>query len=491
MRSSPITPRVLAQNIDDAHPNYRWIWERLAGAMVPGIDPWVGVHQRGIVRVTVENTETAASKVRSTEVEIAHGRRRIPLSTPPSRLEELTLFGVFSIRVRGNRPGAIVAVNSGDDVNFTTFEINGTTVNLERGQNPGANFDSTGCATSVGVRHTVVASIKSGDQSYYIDGALGAQWTQTPTFSWADPFVYYGSTDASLEQYTNHYLCGALEGISSAAEVRRLTDVFQTLDPFVYERRRTYSIPRTSAASPPIIMVAHASTTGNTIGITTPKVGNTLIASWRRPNTTTTGMTPSGGGVSWTEVMQYNGYAYTSMFVGHNADGLSSSVSVPAGCTELGVTEFSGLAYSTASFDTARNDLDGVGGARMYCPTASLSSSIQVPYLMYIAVSAANVAPTGPSENFIALPSRVNTFDYLYRIGLSNTVAQYYGTVYSHGGGNVQYIAATFPGSISTDVDYVKAPLTGSADVLKVGLAAPVGVPSAGTVKMVIRHRRT
>ena len=491
MRSSPITPRVLAQNIDDAHPNYRWIWERLAGAMVPGIDPWVGVHQRGIIQVTIENTDTASSKVRSTEVEIGHGRRIIRLSTPPSRLEELTLFGVFSIRVRGNRGGAIVGVNSGDDVNFTTFVINGTNVNLERGQNPGSNFDSSGCATSVGVRHTVVASIKSGDQSYYIDGTLGGQYTQTPTFSWVDPFVYYGSTDASLEQYTNHYLCGALEGISSAAEVRRLTDAFQTLDPFVYERRRTYSIPRTSAAPPPIIMVAHASTTGNTIGITTPKVGNTLIASWQRPDTTT-GTAPTGGGVAWTRVQETNLYSYTSIYVGYNANGLSSSISVPASCTNLGVTEFSGLAYSSASFDTSRGDIDGVGGARMYTPTASLSSSIQVPYLMYMAVSAAsNVAATGPSENWIALTSRVNTFDYLYRIGLSSKIEQYYGTVYSHGGGNIQYIAATFPGSIATDADYVKSSLVGSADVLKVGLAAPVGTPSAGTVSMVIRHRRT
>jgi hypothetical protein len=320
---------------------------------------------------------------------------------------------------------------------------------------------------------------------------LQGQSTPTLSFSFANPVFQIGERTGNKYGLWTFDACGVLRGTLDTRDAPHFSDAMKSLDTFRWNRKVTYSIPRTSAAPPPIIMVAHASTTGNSIGITTPKVGNTLIASWQRPDSTT-GTAPTGGGVTWTRVRETNLYAYTSIYAGYSASGQSSSISVPAGCTNLGITEFSGLSYSTASFDTAFGLIDGVGGGRMYTPTASLSSSIQVPYLMYMAVwAASDVAATGPSENWIALPSRVNTFDYLYRIGLSSKIEQYYGTVYSHGGGNVQTIAATFPGSIPTDVDYVKAPLVGSADVLKVGLAAPVGTPSAGTVSMIIRHRRT
>lgn len=237
----------LAMSRDDAHPDWHWFWERLAGAWVPGLDGYVAVGMTGPRPVTYSDVANRTAYY-GTEgsVEIVRSRVRWELRVPPLLLREVTLLHYGFLRANGNRSGTLAGI--GDGTNQNVMEWSGAAAEFRRALTPPGAFDGTGIFPSTGAFYTSLASVKSGDQRYYVNGVAGSSYSSSSSPSYASP-VYgeCGSLDGALEFYWRHRLSCVLLGTTSAGDVKRFDLVGKTLAPFLWRRRRSYFV----ATAPP------------------------------------------------------------------------------------------------------------------------------------------------------------------------------------------------------------------------------------------------
>lgn len=233
----------LATHRDDAPREWHWFWERLAGAWVPGLDGYVAVGITG-PRPVEFNVRTNITEYYGADgsMEIVRNRVRWALNVPPLLLREVTLLHYGFLRDGGNREGTLAGISDGTNQNLITSS-GAVSPTLRRALSPPGAFDGGGITYTKGASYQSLASVKSGDQRYYVDGVAGSSYTSSSSPSWASP-VYgeCGSTDGALEFYWRHRLSCVLLGTTTAAEVKRFDGVGRTLDPFIWKRRKSYFV---------------------------------------------------------------------------------------------------------------------------------------------------------------------------------------------------------------------------------------------------------
>jgi hypothetical protein len=232
----------LATHRDDAPPEWHWFWDRLAGAWVPGLDGYVAVGMTGPRRVEF-NVRTNITEYYGADgsIEIQRNRVRYALNVPPLLLREVTMIHYGWLRASGNRSATLCGISDGTNQNV--MEWSGSAAEFRRALTPPGAFDGTGIFPSTGAFYQSLASVKTGDQRYYVNGTAGSSYSSSSSPSYAS-LVYgeCGSTDGALEFYWRHRLSCVLLGTTTAAEVKRFDGVGQTLAPFIWKRRRSYFI---------------------------------------------------------------------------------------------------------------------------------------------------------------------------------------------------------------------------------------------------------